>query len=794
LSAVQVVTVFWGAAWNEATADATAQSLNAFFQFVVTSPYIDQLGEYNTPQQKIGAGRYVGTARAVVPYPNCSGCLGNLTTLDALTSVCSHELAEAITDPVPGQGWYDDANGEIGDICAWQNKMLGAYEVRLLWSEPREGVCLSFGLYSVSMLNASQLAAATAPPSPLLIIAGAGTGKTNTLAHRVAHLITAGADPGRILLLTFTRRAADIMTRRAEQIVGKKTRMSWSGTFHSIANRLLRLHANAVGLDPSFTLLDRSDSADLLNVVRSGLGFATLPARFPRKDTCLAIYSHVVNTRGAIETTLKHSFPAYTDWVEQLKALFRGYVEAKQQRAVLDYNDLLLYWRFLMDAAAVGRRFDHVLVDEYQDTNTLQAEIVLKLGKSITVVGDDAQAIYAFRGATVRNILDFPTHFDPPATVIKLEQNYRSVQPILEASNAVISMGGQGFVKNLFSERRSEQKPLLVAALDEQTQADYIVERVLEQREAGILLHHQAVLMRAAHHSDFLEIELGKRNIPFVKYGGLKFLEAAHVKDVLCILRWAENPRDDVAGFRVLQLLRGIGPAQARRILGDGGRGKGDGYASLCALLDALRTATQWPGQLGMVRKWYEPHLERLYEAPSVRLADLETLESLATHHASRESFLSDLTLDPPEALGDLAGDPLIDEDYLILSTIHSAKGQEWDVVYILNVVDGCIPSDMAMGSKEEIDEERRLLYVAMTRARDHLYLIQPHRFYTGTSRRNGDRHVYAPRTRFLPEDVLALFERRARGAGGGEKEAAAAGDHHGAGVNVAAKLREMWS
>src|SRR5437879_4305482 len=351
------------------------------------------------------------------------------------------------------------------------------------------------------MLNASQLAAATAPPSPLLIIAGAGTGKTNTLAHRVAHLITAGADPGRILLLTFTRRAAEIMTRRAERIVGKKTRMSWSGTFHSIANRLLRLHANTVGLDPSFTVLDRSDSADLLNVVRNDLGFARLPARFPRKDTCLAIYSHVVNTRGAIETTLKQSFPAYADWVEQLKALFLGYVEAKQTRALLDYDDLLLYW-FYLDGELIRRRFDHVLVDEYQDTNSLQAEIVLKLGTSITVVGDDAQAIYAFRGATVRNILDFPSHFDPPATVIKLEQNYRSTQPILAASNAVIGLAAESYRKNLFSERRSEQQPLLVAAKDEQAQADYIVERVLEQREAGILLHHQAVLMRAAHHSD----------------------------------------------------------------------------------------------------------------------------------------------------------------------------------------------------------------------------------------------------------------------------------------------------
>src|SRR2546427_944691 len=657
----------------------------------------------------------------------------------------------------------------------------------------RSGGSASFGLYSGMELNPAQHLAATHDSAPLLIIAGAGTGKTNTLAHRVAHLIKEGADAGRILLLTFTGRAAEIMTRRAERIVGKKARVSWSGTFHSVANRLLGLPANAVGWDPSFTVLDRSDAADLLNVVRNDLGFAKLPARFPKKDTCLAIYSHAVNAREPVEQTLKRAFPAYTDWADQLKQLFKGYVEAKQRRHVLDYDDLLLYWFYLMegDGESVRRRFDHVLVDEYQDTNAIQAEIVLKIGKSLTVVGDDAQAIYAFRGATVRNILDFPTHFDPPATVIKLEQNYRSTQPILAASNAVIGLAAESYRKNLFSERRSEQQPLLVAAKDEQAQADYIVERVLEQREAGILLHHQAVLMRAAHHSDLLEIELGKRNIPFVKYGGLKFLEAAHVKDVLCILRWAENARDDLAGFCVLPPLPGIGPAHPRPML-DGGTVP----PGLAELLDALRHATQWPGQLGLVRKWYQPHLARPYERASSRTADLETLEGLGRNHQSRESFLSDLTLDPPEALGDLAGDPLIDEDYLILSTIHSAKGQEWDVVYILNVVDGCIPSGMATGSKEEIEEERRLLYVAMTRARDHLYLIQPHRFYTGTSRRNGDRHIYAPRTRFIPEDVLGFFERRA--AGGGENGGGDYGDPTDvvkrAAINVAAKLREMWT
>jgi ATP-dependent DNA helicase UvrD/PcrA len=655
-------------------------------------------------------------------------------------------------------------------------------------------------------LNPSQLAAVTHDSSPLLIIAGAGTGKTNTLAHRVAHLIVSGADPGRILLLTFTRRAAEIMTRRAEKIGGKKARVSWSGTFHAVANQLLRLHAATVGLDPSFTVLDRSDSADLLNVVRNDLGFAKLPVRFPKKDTCLAIYSHSVNAREPVEKTLDRAFPAYRDWTDQLKSLFSGYVDAKQRRHVLDYDDLLLYWFYLMaedtGADPVRRRFDHVLVDEYQDTNAIQAGILLALkpdGRGLTVVGDDAQSIYSFRAATIRNILDFPSHFDPPARVVTLEQNYRSTQPILDAANAVIALAAESFKKNLVSERRSEQRPLLVAAQDEQAQADYIVERILELRESGIALHHQAVLMRAAHHSDLLEIELGKRNIPFVKYGGLKFLEAAHVKDVLCILRWAENPRDDIAGFRVLQLLPGLGPAHARRILDRSdrpqileipGAARAD-WPALCALLDALRHSTEWHGQLGMVRKWYEPHMQRLYEAAAVRSGDLEQLEALAASHSSREGFLSDLTLDPPDALGDLAGDPLLDEDFLILSTIHSAKGQEWDVVYVLNAVDGCIPSDMATGSAAEIEEERRLLYVAMTRARDHLCLVQPHRFYTGSSRRNGDRHIYAPRTRFIPDSVVPLFEKASAGSieWPDHPSIPASGL-----IDVASKLREMWS
>ena len=651
---------------------------------------------------------------------------------------------------------------------------------------------------------------------PLLIIAGAGSGKTKTLAYRVAHLIAGGANPERVLLLTFTRRAAQEMTRRAQRLCAQTRAqpLRWAGTFHSIANRLLRLHAESVGLTPSFTVLDRSDAEDLINLLRDELGFPRTSKRFPKKATCLAIYSHAVNAQRSVDETLATDFPWCEPWGDELRALFRAYVEAKQARNVLDYDDLLLYWHQMMAepalAAAVGARFDHVLVDEYQDTNALQAAVLLGLrpaGRGLTVVGDDAQSIFSFRAATVRNILDFPSRFVPPATVITLEQNYRSSVPILDACNAVIGLSSERFAKNLFSTRRSPQRPILVTAEDETAQVDYVVERILEHREAGIALKRQAVLFRTAHHSDQLEVELARRDIPFVKYGGLKFLEAAHVKDLLCILRWVENPHDSLAAFRVLQLLPGMGPGNARRALAHVERRGFDLVAladfrapavaaeewpALCNVLAGLHRAAAWHGQLGAVRQWYQPHLERLYDAAHARSGDLDQLEQIAAGYPSRERFLTELTLDPPSATGDEAGPPHLDEDYLILSTIHSAKGQEWDAVYLLSVADGCIPSDMSTGRPEQIEEERRLLYVAMTRARDHLYLVHPQRFFTREQHRYGDRHVYAPRTRFIPDSMLDRFERRTHCRSHGvDRPQTPEGSVR---VDVGARLRAMWS
>ncbi len=663
---------------------------------------------------------------------------------------------------------------------------------------------------------------------PLLIIAGAGAGKTLTLAHRVAELIVRGADPRRVLLLTFSRRAAQEMRRRAERIVvaavrsndvsGRPMRstpmsLQWAGTFHSVAGRLLRRFGPAVGLSESFTVMDRSDSEDLLNLVRNQLGMSDRAKRFPRKGTCMSVYSRTVNSEQQLDEVLGRHFPWCAEWEESLRKLFRAYVELKQERAILDYDDLLLYWAYMMKekelAGYVAELFDHVLVDEYQDTNSLQAQILLALrpGRDgITVVGDDAQAIYAFRAASVRNILDFPACFEPPARVVTLEQNYRSTQPILEAANVVIAQATELYTKDLFTSKVSDQRPRLVAVEDENAQAQYVVEEILATREEGVPLKRQAVLFRTSHHSDLLEVELARRNIPFVKYGGLKFLEAAHIKDLLALLRWAQNSRDSPAAFRVLQLLSGVGPGTAQRVIEslDDANGEWEAlrecqvplaarqeFAALLELLIELAGAdAQWPGDLGRARVWYEPYLEALYEAPVVRAGDLEQLEHIAGRYPNRERFLTELIIDPPQASGDHAGPPHLDEDYLILSTIHSAKGQEWDSVHLLNVVDGCIPSDMATGTTEEIDEERRLLYVAMTRAERELHLIHPLRFYVTHQRRLGGRHVYAPISRFLPVEARDRFERLAPGGGSDDGEVAAVG---GVVADVGAKLREMW-
>jgi DNA helicase-2/ATP-dependent DNA helicase PcrA len=664
---------------------------------------------------------------------------------------------------------------------------------------------------------------------PLLIIAGAGTGKTSTLAHRVAHLLLAGVPPERMLLLTFTRRAALEMTRRAQGVIAQalaaragvasqrvpsSLRLPWSGTFHSIGNRLIREYAPRLGLDPGFSVLDRGDAADLMDVVRHRLGFSQTTKRFPRKDTCLGIYSHRVSTQRPLRHTLETVYPWCLDWEESLTQLCRGYVEAKLEQQVLDYDDLLLYWHAMAAdaelAREIGARFDHVLVDEYQDTNVVQAEILLRMkpdGAGLTVVGDDAQAIYSFRAASVDNILGFPGCFTPPASIVTLEENYRSTQQVLDAANALMAEGGRQYRKRLHSVRGSGALPQYVTVLDEQAQAMFVADGVLEARERGVDLRRQAVLFRNADHSDVLELELMRRNIPYVKYGGLKFLEVAHVKDLLALLRWADNPRNRIAAFRVLQLLPGMGPANAQRAC-EAFEAAGHSWlalsahpvpaatratwAPLTALMGAIAAEqAPWDGQVARVRQWYEPQLERLYESAPARRGDLDQLERLSLQHPTRESFVTELTLDPPQATGDLSGDPLLDEDYLVLSTVHSAKGQEWESVYVLNVTDGSFPSEFAAGRAELLEEERRLLYVAMTRARSDLHLIAPVRFYVTQQQSHGDRYVHGARSRFLSEGVMQRFRR----VTGVEQPGRPPGQQASAGprIDVANRLRDMW-
>src|SRR6266851_3612846 len=588
---------------------------------------------------------------------------------------------------------------------------------------------------ALETLNPRQREAACFGVAPLLIFAGAGTGKTNTLAHRVAHLVLQKVPAERILLLTFTRRAALEMTRRAQRIAGevvKEVRLPWSGTFHSIANRLIRRHCKRVGLDPSFSVLDRGDAADLMDVVRHERGLSRAEKRFPRKDTCLAIYSHRVNTQRALAETLQALFPWCAEWEAELTGLFRDYVERKLANQALDYDDLLLYWHAMMADAALAReidaQFDHILVDEYQDTNVLQAEILQWLrpsGEGLTVVGDDAQAIYSFRAATVANIRGFPAQFN--AAVVALEENYRSTQAVLDAANALIG-------KNLRSRKKNGAKPRYVTVADDAAQAQYVVTQVLQRASAA---------------------------------------------------------------FRALQLLPGIGPSSAGRIFtrfvaeGFSFRSLDTGVAEFDQLMSALGDPQNpWPGQVGRVREWYEPHLERIHDAAQVRAGDLLQLERISTSFETRERFLTEMALDPPQATGDLSGAPYLDEDYLVLSTVHSAKGQEWEAVHLLNVADGNFPSEFSTGRPELIDEERRLLYVAMTRAKSELHLLAPLKYYVAQQSRLGDKHVYGAKSRFLTDAVMACLEPLAWGDSYAKESFYAAKQ----GVDVAAKLRGMWS
>ena len=641
-----------------------------------------------------------------------------------------------------------------------------------------------------SELNPQQAAAATHGDGPLLIIAGAGTGKTRTLVYRVAHLIERGVKAERILLLTFTRRAAQEMLSRAERLVGGNSKRVHGGTFHATAHRLLRRYGQAAGLPKDFTIMDQGDSSDLMQLSRAQLGYAAKVKRFPKKETLQYVYSRHLNTGISIEDIIRDGYPQFVDYLEDFGKIYADYTRRKQDRNLVDYDDLLLFWALLVEAAPelskkISGLYDHILVDEYQDTNVLQARILRGMcsgHSNLTVVGDDAQSIYSFRGANFRNILDFPKQF-AGATTVTLEQNYRSTQPILSVTNTLISRAAERFTKNLWTERTGGETPWLVAARDEQQQTQFVVDRILELHEEGTPLREIAVLFRAGYMSADLEIELTNRKIPFEKWGGLKFLEAAHVKDVLAFLRILENPRDEVSWYRLLLLLPGIGDATARAAIDSMIAAAWEStsfgrynpppraraaHAALVALLDNLRSApvldgAQVSADIARVRLLYDNILRERYDRVEPRLADLDQLQIIAAGYPDRATFLSALALEPPQATQDLpGGSSKEDDDCLVLSTAHSAKGKEWDAVFVIWAVDGWFPSARCLNSEEETEEERRLMYVALTRPRNYLSVTYPLNAY---SSRRGAEYSLDQLCRFIDRGVRDNMQRVALSA-----------------------------
>jgi len=639
-------------------------------------------------------------------------------------------------------------------------------------------------------LNPEQRRAATHRGGPLLVLAGAGTGKTTTLCARVAWLVAQGIPMERILLLTFTRRAAREMIQRVRTLAqrsGAPCGAIVGGTFHSVAHGMVRLHASTLGLGGGFGLLDAGDAADLMELVRQEQGPAVRGRRFPRAQTMLDIYSRTVNAQTPLAEVLAESFPWCAEHQEPLAGCFRAYAARKRALGVLDLDDLLLHWRALAADEVVGRTmddaFDHVLVDEYQDVNGLQVDIVRGLrrhGRALTAVGDDFQAIYGFRASSAEHILAFSEHF-PDAETVKLERNYRSSAGILEIANAVSAQDRVGYAKRLWTERNGGQRPELVFPRDELQQAADVSERVLAAREEGVELRSQAVLFRTGHDSDLLELELVRRDVPFVKYGGLRYLDAAHVKDLVALLRVAENPADEVSWFRLLRLVDGIGPARAKQLLealrgSPGEPPRADRWreavgqlpqessGQAAGLLEALaadrRLASSSSSAGARAERLcaaLDPLIRSRYVDGSVRMADLEQLVAASRAVPDLGQFVSELVLDPPASSSDFAGPPHLDEDYLVLSTVHSAKGLEWEAVHLISAYDGNFPSDMSTGSEEGIAEERRLFYVALTRARRRLHVYVPLRYYHRPGGRD-DAHGYGRASRFLSEPVEALF------------------------------------
>jgi DNA helicase-2/ATP-dependent DNA helicase PcrA len=630
-------------------------------------------------------------------------------------------------------------------------------------------------------LNDEQRRAAAHPGGPLLVLAGAGTGKTRTLVARAAWLCEQGVPPPRILLLTFTRRAADDMLSRAAACARPAGGRITGGTFHAIAHRIIRQHAESFSLPPRFTVIDPGDVADLLDARRADHGLAGTQRRAPRAGVCADIYTRCVNTQQTVTEVVRAEYPWCAEYTSQLGELFGAYTAHKRSHGLVDFDDLLLLWRAALADPGAGPvlrgMFDAVLVDEYQDVNAVQADIARLLTPDtgcLTCVGDDAQAIYGFRGADPGHLRRLSVTF-PGLTVVRLGRNYRSRRAVLRLANAVRPQSS-GLELALSATRDAGTTPVLVRCYDEATQAREICAQVLQAHEAGTDLRDQAVLVRTAHHSDLLEIELAARGIPFVKYGGLRFTEAAHVKDFLAAARIVANPADDIAWFRLLRLHEGIGAVSARRAVdvlapaepGPFGRWPAAAQAvprrargALTATVTSLARAAaevDTPQLAAAILAALDSPLRARYPDAAIRIADLQRLADAAASRPSLHDALVDLALDPPLSASDLAGPPRLDDDFLVISTVHSAKGLEWPVVHLPQLADGAVPSDMALGSPGGLAEEHRLFYVAVTRARDHLYLYAPMRLHHHRLA-SDDRHGYGQLTRFLSQDALAACQ-----------------------------------
>src|SRR5881396_802487 len=628
-----------------------------------------------------------------------------------------------------------------------------------------------FSLNYEAELNPGQLAAVKAVDGPILVIAGAGSGKTRTLVYRVARLIESGIPPEAILLLTFIRKAAEEMLQRVGALIGFRSGKVTGGTFHSVANLLLRRYGKAIGLEPGFTILDRGDTEDVIDLLRTQHGLNDRAKRFPRKNTIAEIFSKAVNKMLPVEDVVLGEYAHFTDEVEDLQKLHRAFEAYKRKRLLVDYDDLLVRLRELLETDEGVRRrisdtYRYIMVDEYQDTNRLQAELVRGMAfthDNVMAVGDDAQSVYAFRGATFRNIMDFPKLF-PGTQLFKLEENYRSTQPILSLANEVVGLATEKYPKTLFTRKEHGATPVLAKAVDENTQSRFVAQRILEIHEEGTPLGEIAVLFRSSFHSFDLEIELARRNIPFVKRGGFKFVETAHVKDLLAHLRVIQNPRDAVSWNRLLLLIEGVGPKKSRDLVGEIFRQEsngldvlkaasikgaaGPGLQELVRVLEEVSDAGMTTAErLAALSEYYVPLLKAQYDDYPKRLKDLEHLQTIAERYRSLETFLADLTLEPPDesVVGVEAADR--EDDRLLLSTIHSAKGLEWHSVFVIWVLDGKFPSLYSFAADEDLEEERRLFYVAITRAKQNLYLTCPVNVFDRTS-----GMVLSKPSRFLDE------------------------------------------